>query len=458
MKRLLRALLVLAGALSSFAGQAGAVFTSLYSFTGASDGAAPHAPLMQGADGAFYGTTCGTNFARPPGTPNSGTVFKLTLDEGVTGLYSFGGGSDGADPYGGLVQGNDGYLYGTTTWDGTNGAGTVFKMTTNGVLTTLASFTGGVFGGPECTLIQSADGYFYGTTFFQQGAQGSVFKISADGTLTNLYSFNGIPEAVTNGAYPAASLVQAPDGVLYGTTIHRGTNFGGTVFKITTNGVLNTIYSFSGSVDGAEPYGALVFGRDGYLYGATSVGGSNGYGTVFKITTNGALTVLHSFDGGGFRAYCGPGLTLGSDGYLYGTTGTNSTQGTIYRIATNGAFATLYTFTGGVDGRYPGAPLLQGKDGNFYGTTIGGGANGLGTIFRLIIVPDIQSALLNNGALSVTWSVETGGTYQLQFTSDLSSSAWNNLGPPTLATNSSLTASDSFTNSPQRFYRLALSP
>jgi uncharacterized repeat protein (TIGR03803 family) len=153
-------------------------------------------------------------------------------------------------------------------------------------------------------------------------------------------------------------------------------------------------------------------------------------------------------------------LVQGSDGNLYGTTwwgGTND-FGTVFRISTNGTLTTLYTFgtvtdAAGqpLDGAMPNG-LVQGRDGSFYGTT------DVGTVFRLIIVPEFQALTLANSTLSLTWSTEVGGRYQLQYKSDLSSSHWTNLYSAVTATGATLSATDSLTNGPQRFYRVVLLP
>ena len=135
-----------------------------------------------------------------------------------------------------------------------------------------------------------------------------------------------------------------------------------------------------------------------------------------------------------------------------------TTTGTVFEISTNGALTTLYSFTGGNDGGSPYGDLVQGSDGNFYGTTEYGGQGGAGTIFRLTIVPEFQAVTLNNGTLSLTWSTERGGMYQLQSNSDLSSTNWINLGSPITATGATLSTTDIITNGPERFYRLVLSP
>jgi uncharacterized repeat protein (TIGR03803 family) len=386
-------------------------------------------------------------------------------------LYSFTGTNDGSNPVGGLVQGTDGDFYGTTYGGGTNGAnGTVFKITANAVLTSLHSFSGSDGSFPEAGLIQGSDGNFYGTTYYGgMNDWGTVFKITPDGTLTSLYSFTGGDD----GGNPQAALVQASDGNLYGSTYDGGADSQGTLFKITTDGTLTTIWSFN-YANGSSPYGVLVQGSDGNLYGTAQAGGTNSYGTVFKISTSGTLTTLYSFTGAlpestnGFTPF--GGLVQGSDGNFYGTTyyGGPAGFGTVFKITTNGDLTSLYAFgmvtnaTGqALDGANPQAALVQGTDGNFYGTTDSGGSSEDGTIFRLSVAPAapvFQTATLANRTLSLTWSAEPGGVYQLQFNSDLSSGNWTNLGGPATAIAATLSSTDTVTNGPQRFYRVVLLP
>src|ERR1700690_4239954 len=238
--------------------------------------------------------------------PRVGCFFALFLLAGwlaasasagvvFTSLYSFTGGNDGANPVAGLAKGSDGNFYGTTYYGGTNAWGTVFKISTNGALSSLYSFTGINYDAyPTAGLVQGSDGYFYGTTSGYPLTDGNVFKISTNGTYTSLHSFTGINE----GLFPDAGLVQGSDGNFYGTTTSSGPfDLGyGSVFKISTNGTLTNLYSFDYN-DGSGPYAGLLQGSDGSFYGTTSFGGTNGgFGTVFQISTNGALTSLNSFD------------------------------------------------------------------------------------------------------------------------------------------------------------------
>ncbi len=364
------------------------LLTTLYSFPNNSrDGMQPSAGLVQGRDGNFYGTT------PYGGTNDEGTVFKITPSGTLTTLYSFTGGSDGYLPSG-LVQGSDGNLYGTTPGNGYSSPyGTVFKITPSGALTTLHWFTGGWDGCSPCAgLVQGSDGNLYGTTSGQPYGYGTVFKITPSGTLTTLYSFDGFDDGCGSGL-SHAGLVQGSDGNFYGTTCGGGSGlWAGTVFKITPGGTLTTLHVFTEGSDGAYPETGLVQGNDGNFYGTTS-GGQLGegayYGTVFKITPSGTLTTLHAFTGynAGGDGESPSGLVQGSDGNFYGTTyyGGMYGYGTVFKITPSGTLTTLHSFNpnSGTEGHCPIAELVQGSDASFYGTTYAGGTNGVGTVFRV---------------------------------------------------------------------------
>jgi len=361
-------------------------FTTLHSFDG-TDGEAPHAVLVQGTDGNFYGTTYyagGSNNC----IGGCGTVFSITPDGTLTTLHSFNG-TDGGNPVAGLVQGTDGKFYGTTTQGGANtcpegfGCGTVFSITSAGILTTLHSFEGADGDTPSGGLVQGINGRFYGTTSGGgPHADGTVFSVTTGGVLTTLHNFDG-----TDGNGPEAALIEGKNGKLYGTTSAGGANLNsGTVFSITKSGTLTTLYSFCSATnctDGAYPTAPLVQGTGGKFYGTTFYGGANNKGTIFCITAEGTPTTLHTFDG---ADGANPGaLVRGTDGAFYGTAGggDNEGNGTVFSITAGGILTTLHSFNG-TDGDLPNGPI-QGTDGMFYGTTQGGGGNLEGTVFGLSV-------------------------------------------------------------------------
>ncbi len=344
----------------------GAALTTLHYFGANATGGQPHAALIQGIDGNYYGTTS------EGGLYDEGAVFIFNPSGGVTLLYSFTGGSGGANPYASVVQGGDGSVYGTTLGGGydtvTNmfGSGTVFKISPTGVMTTLYSFLGGADGvNPTGSLALGTDGSLYGVTMYGgTHSYGNVFKITSSGDFTNLWSFTG----GVDGKEPGAGVVPGGDGNFYGTTGAGGSNGFGAVFEIDSAGALAVIYSFTNGLDGAGPICPLLLGTDSNLYGTTTGGGSNSHGTFFKITTSGALTPLHSFLGTAYDSGPESGLVQGSDGSFYGTTqgGGSGGAGTAFRITPSGALTSLYSFTNGLDGGGAEGGLVQGAETNFY--------------------------------------------------------------------------------------------
>ena len=343
---------------------------------------------VPGPDGNLYGTTNGA------GAHNGGIVFKMTPSGTLTVLYSFCGGSnctDGNEPDTGLTLGSDGNFYGLTTSAGASGDGTVFKITPSGDFALLHTFTGSDGAEPQGALVLASDGNFYGTTTSGGSHDfGTVFRITPSGTFTTIYNFCSLGSCA-DGSGPFGGLVQGADGYLYGTTTGGGAHFlYGTVFKIGLNGVLTTLHSFAAS-DGSSPNAKLLQASDGHFYGTTTSGGNTqacsfGCGTIFRITAGGSFTSLHSFDGAD-GSFVTAGLIQASDGNFYGVAGRGGSScscGTIFKITAGGTLTVLHNFAGfPTEGSLPVGGLLEASNGNFYGTTESGGSTGDGSIFSL---------------------------------------------------------------------------
>ena len=446
----------------------GVIFTTLVSFTGtggAYPGANPYAGLTLGLDGNFYGTTA------LGGTNNQGTIFQLTPGGVFTSLLSFNV-TNGSNPYAALTPGADGFFYGTTFAGGVSNWGTIFQITITGAFTNLFSFIGadhpGQGANPGAALVQAADGSFYGTADYggaytnaTQGGYGygTVFRATTDGTVSVPAGFNN-----TNGAHPSGGLVLGKDGNFYGTTTWGGRGISssfpgyGTVFKMTPDGTLTNIYMFTGFSDGGYIYAGLVQGRDGYLYGGAFSGGAYGYGTLFKVSTNGVFTPLHTFNSSESGTPYG-GLTEGSDGNFYGTAYGAYGFGGLFKLTPGGAFTNLVSFNN-ANGAHPDGVLVQGPDGNFYGTTSQGGAHSAGTIFRLSVpMPAVFTAItLTNCTATLTWKAVAGQTYQSQYSTNLAQPNWAGLGKSIVASSGSMTTTDPDASSQQRYYRVVLFP
>jgi uncharacterized repeat protein (TIGR03803 family) len=339
----------------------------------------------------------------------------------------------------------------------------VFRFATNGTLTTLGSFNGTNGAHPQCQLVMDAAGNFYGTA--PEGGPnfaGTIFRVATNGVLSTLAPFSG-----TDGSFPEDDgLALGNDGNFYGTTVDGGIGLGN-VFRVTPVGTVTSLFSFD-SANGAGPEAGLVLGKDGNFYGSATFGGPSnpGFGTLFKITTNGDLTTLFSFH---FTDGSEPATRLiqADDGTLYGTTLVGGSTnghfgtlgfGTVFRITTNGAFTSLVQFRG-TNGSTPFCSLLMGPDGNLYGTTLQGGTAGGGTIFRVVLTPHLAGiARLANGNVSLTGTGPSGSPFRLWASTDLAKplALW------TLLTNSAFAADGTFTfvdtdapATPARFYRVS---
>jgi uncharacterized repeat protein (TIGR03803 family) len=257
-------------------------FSVLYAFTGGfacCDGAGPTGPPIQTSDGNFYGTTgAGGAFRDIHHQGGFGTVYQFNpVTGGVAILHSFSFNADGFYPNSPLIQATDGFLYGTTSQGSgifRDGPGTAFQIDAGGnfrILSVLA-------GQPHSGLIQASDGNLYGTN---EGAGGSVFRVDANGIFSFVNKFDG-----ADGWNPQFRLLQAADGFFYGTAPQGGLlDFqGGDTFRISTRGALRVMHSFVlTGTEGFSPSSTLIQGIDGALYGVNGGGGVNKHGTLFRI-------------------------------------------------------------------------------------------------------------------------------------------------------------------------------
>jgi len=445
------------------------VFKNVYSFPFVTDtapayfpqGKTPQGPLLQASDGNFYGTTtsggedgqCNTpaGFVRACG----GTIFQLTPAGKLTVLHTFAFGSvtapyaDGDMPNAGLVEGPDGWLYGTTQFGGTGagqtvgtGPGVVFRISKTGQFQNLHSrCTGSTCneGKPLSGLTLGLDGKFYGiagTPPSHSGNNGSIYRVGPDGTWETLYLLNGFPD----GGAPVASLIQASDCNFYGTAASEGTDnsSAGTVFRITRDGTYTPLYSFTvGFGDprnpGYDPETPLIQATNGNLYGTTRGGGLYAAGTVFELSLMGAFRKIYDLKELDQGLYPN-GLLQASDGNLWGSDNDLRQTGSIYALTTGGTLAASSNFDcTQTESGAPIGPLIQATDGKLYGVGAAGGCtnpiNG-GAIFSIDArlpnpVRPVVSAV-TNGASFASGTIVPGEIATI-FGSNLTSSTGINL-------------------------------
>jgi uncharacterized repeat protein (TIGR03803 family) len=426
-------------------------FKTLYSFTGGSDGADPQAGLILSGN-TLYGTAVGG------GSYGDGTLFAVNTDgTDFTNVYSFTGGIDGGRPVAGLLLSSN-TLYGTAQAGGSSGGGTVFAVNTDGTgFTNLHSFTAGSDGDEPLGALLLSGGTLYGTTpLGGTNGYGTVFGVNTDGTgFTVLYGFYAFPNS-SDGLQPFAGLLLSGN-TLYGTTANGGTNGDGTVFAVNIDGTSFTVlYSFTNGSDGSGPQAGLILSGN-TLYGTALYGGSSDSGTVFAVNTDGTgFRTLHSFTNGSDGALPHSGLIL-SGNTLYGTASEGaSLWGTVFAVNTDATgFTTLYSFTGGSDGgKSVGSLLLSGS--TLYGTTREN-SGGDGTVFALTLPlpPPPQLTIIDSGAnVILTWPTNAIG-FTLQSTTNLVSSAvWTTNSSPPVIVNGQNTVTNPISG-PQMFFRLS---
>jgi uncharacterized repeat protein (TIGR03803 family) len=358
------------------------------------EGGQPGFDLLRASDGNFYGVT-------PVGGANScgqltnwcGALFKITPAGVYTTLRSFGATpTDGTLPSGRLAQGSDGALYGTTATGGVYGNGTIFRYDLGGTYMVIHSFGEGATSGrvPTFGLIAASDGDLYGIT--SSGGEfhsdlipaagsnaGMMFKVTIGGQFTPLVSFGATPSMPVL----PEGLMQASDGNFYGVSqlgganscgISGAPNSCGTIFRVTPQGTLTIIHSFGGVNGPTVAKYAPTEGSDGFLYGVTLQGGSTNGGVAYKIGKSGGFSVLSNFRASptdGYGPWC---LTRGSDGNFYGVTGSGGANGgdlsgTFFRLTPSASRTTLHSF-GPVNGgaHHPLGCVVEGERGSFYGT------------------------------------------------------------------------------------------
>ncbi len=377
-----------------------------------SDGSRPEAPLLQGHDGTWYGTTSSG------GVNGTGIIFKMQSDGAkFTVLHSFGPltaffgnetNADGCWPQGVLIFGQDGALYGATSQGGPGGSGTIFRLNLDGTgFAVLHSFEpkGEMFhnhgGASPIGLTVGPDQALYGVAELGGDGRGLIFRLTLDGKdFRVLHSFGNTEYSGTGnlnqgGAIPNVAVTFGYDSLLYGTANIGGRYGYGVIYKMGADGKhFQVLHEFQRKVkaDGVFPDGPLAAGIGGALYGCTRQGGEFDGGILYKIGTDGTgFTVLHAFQRPGSQNTdgdlpVGP-LALGPDKYVYGLSGGGGEQGTgtVFKVSTDGTqFLTLRSFSM-TEGGYTLTGLTLGHDGNLYGLSTNGGTNGNGTIFRVTL-------------------------------------------------------------------------
>ena len=354
--------------------------TVLHSFGSGTDGQSPSGNLAD-LGGVLYGTT---SFG---GTYGHGTVFRLTRSGKEETIYSFKNKGDGGNPYAGLFN-FEGVLYGTTLGGGTHGYGTVFKIAPAGVETVLHSFGSGKDGASPSGRLASVGGIIYGTTY-EGGAYGGspgeatggvVYTIATSGAEKVLYSFG---KTLDDGNQPTNGLINVA-GTLYGATNRGGVNHHGEVFSISTSGATKVIYQFK--FTGDVSVSSCLADVNGTLYGMGLHGGLDGRGAVFSVTLGGVEKILYSFDPkGGSKDGLGLNYGLTQDGSrLYGTLagGGAYNHGTLFSVSVAGAFEVVHSFGAGKESAGPNGQLIN-LGGTLYGVTGGGGTYGNGTVYKI---------------------------------------------------------------------------
>jgi uncharacterized repeat protein (TIGR03803 family) len=318
-------------------------------------------------------------------------VYKLAPSGDEAVLYTFTGGTDGSQPYAGVILDSAGNLYGTTYAGGAAGKGVVYKVTPAGQETVPHSFTGAPDGAnPYAGVIADPAGNLYGTTYvggittgecFQYSGCGIVYQLDTAGQETVLHAFGGRSDFLSA---PYAGVIRDSEGNLYGTA--NGFAPGG-IYEVDAAGSYKVLYSFPIGSGPSEPEGGLIRDADGNLFGTSQYGGAANAGTVYELDTAGKLKELYAFPGGGLLQSIpqnspNPGVVEDSAGNLYGVTAYAALAGTIYKVGSSGQQTTLYNFLGAAGGTDPASPIRD-SAGNFYGAAGQGGRANAGVVYEV---------------------------------------------------------------------------
>jgi len=352
-------------------------FQTIYEFTGLPSARSPYASPVSDGNGNFYEPTY------YGGSANRGAIVKLDSEGTVTVIYNFPSDSTAAGfPKSSLRLASDGNFYGTTYYGGDNYDGTLYQLTPDGDVTVLMSFSSSTGYYPDLAqLTEGDDGYLYGTTTAGgSGGSGTVFRIAKDGSdFTVLHAFTGGSD---DGGGPRAGLLEYND-EYYGTTPSGGTDGYGVVYKITSGGDFTVLHSFTNGTDGGSPWAPLILASDGNFYGTAYGGGDGSAGTVYRMTPDGTVTGIHSFSysSGGYPA---AGLVERTEGEMVGAAlfGGSNYSGSLFQIDFEGNFETLKTMSY-TDPSFIYSAMTPDDDGAFWGGSYSGGSNQYGAIYKM---------------------------------------------------------------------------
>ncbi|MCF7668583.1 MAG: hypothetical protein K9N48_02280 [Verrucomicrobia bacterium] len=428
---------------------AGVIITNLVSFSG-TNAAIPGAAPIQGKDGSYYGVTV---FGGPH--QHQGTVYRITSD-GMFEYIAYFDGLKGRYPHKMLLEGIDNKFYGVTAEGGDHNMGVIFNVTTNGIIKRMLSFTGtnspNYGNNPSSSLINGENGYLYGTT--REGGKynmGTIYRITMDGIFESLVSFDG-----TNGNVPIGRLVLGENRYFYGTTAgqcENNTNAKGNVYRMSHDGTISTICYFNGA-NGNIPNEGLTSDGNGNYYGTTRLGGKYDMGTVYKITNKGEFSTVASFNGNNGRQPHGM-LTHAWDGNYYGiSVGRAFDETEVYKVTPDGIIEVIVY----IDGTAMSHTFTLSSDGNMYGAASHGGIYGKGCIYKMSIpiAPIFKSLSKIEKSVIMTWKSVTGQKYILQECLNMGQNTWTDATGIITATNGHISVSQSIDNDSSRYYRVKM--